>query len=116
MMIAPATANTIAKISVGLADNLLTTICLASCAPLLIAPAMNQQMWHHAATQENMKKLSTNPTVFLCGPAEGEQACGDTGFGRMEEPEIILEACIDCLDEKNTQAASLTGKNILITA
>lgn len=116
IIIAPATANTIAKISVGLADNLLTTICLASRAPLLIAPAMNQQMWHHAATQENIKKLSGNPAVFLCGPAQGEQACGDTGFGRMEEPEIILEACIDCLGEKNTQAGSLRGKNILITA
>ncbi len=116
IIIAPATANTIAKISYGMADNLLTTLCLATRAPLLIAPAMNQKMWHHPTTQKNIKKLSTQSSVFLCGPAQGEQACGDTGFGRMEEPQTILEFCLDCWCEDNQQSVVLKGKTVLITA
>ena len=116
IIIAPATANSIAKISCGMADNLLTTLCLATCAPLLIAPAMNQKMWQHPTTQENIKKLSTQSSVFLCGPAQGEQACGDTGFGRMEEPQTILESCIECLHENNSPSAALKDKTVLITA
>ncbi len=116
IIIAPATANTIAKISCGMADNLLTTLCLATRAPLLIAPAMNQKMWHHPTTQENIKKLAAQSSVFLCGPAQGEQACGDTGFGRMEEPQTILEYCLDCLYEDIQQSIALKGKTVLITA
>ena len=116
IIIAPATANTIAKISCGMADNLLTTLCLATRAPLLIAPAMNQKMWHHPTTQENIKKLSAQSSIFLCGPAPGEQACGDTGFGRMEEPQTILESCLDYSYEDSQQSIGLKGKTVLITA
>ncbi len=89
ILVAPATAHTIAQLASGLAGDLLTTLCLASSAPLILAPAMNQQMWHHVATQENIQRLVSRG-VQLIGPAEGEQACGETGFGRMVEPEDIV--------------------------
>jgi len=91
ILIAPATGHKIAQLANGMADDLLTTLCLASTAPLVIAPAMNQQMWKHAATQENIQRLLERG-VQLIGPAEGEQACGETGFGRMVEPEDIVNA------------------------
>ena len=91
ILIAPATAHKIAQLANGMADDLLTTLCLASTAPLVISPAMNQQMWKHAATQENIQQLLERG-VQLIGPAEGEQACGETGFGRMVEPEDIVNA------------------------
>ena len=121
IIIAPATANTIAKISQGYADNLLTTLCLASKAPLLIAPAMNQQMWHNSITQHNIKTLSrlspgSHSRIIFCGPAQGEQACGDTGFGRMEEPQMILESCIEYLCDNSPQSTELKDKTVLITA
>jgi phosphopantothenoylcysteine decarboxylase/phosphopantothenate--cysteine ligase len=89
ILIAPATAHKIAQLSYGLADDLLSTLCLASSAPLLIAPAMNQQMWAHPATQENIERLVARG-VNLLGPAEGEQACGENGPGRMLEAEEII--------------------------
>jgi len=127
IIIAPATANTMAKIACGIADNLLTTLCLASQAPLLIAPAMNQQMWNNTITQENIAGLSKKSSVFLCGPAQGEQACGDVGYGRMEEPQIILERSIEIFGDnlnhadgsssaKGSAGLLLAGKQILITA
>jgi len=91
ILIAPATAHKIAELASGLAGDLLTTLCLASTAPLVLAPAMNQQMWQHIATQENIQKLISRE-VSLIGPAEGEQACGETGYGRMVEPEDIVNA------------------------
>jgi len=112
ILLAPATANTIAKIAQGVADNLLTTLCLASQAPLLVAPAMNQKMWHHSATVNNIDILSQRQSVFLCGPAEGEQACGDVGQGRMEEPEAIL----DYYAAQIEKTSSLKDKRVLITA
>lgn len=113
IVIAPATANTLAKITYGLADDLLTTVCLASKAPLAIAPAMNQQMWHNAATQHNVQTLQQRG-VRVFGPAAGEQACGDVGFGRMLEPEQLLTAT----EQLFTPAvpAILAGKHIVITA
>ncbi len=90
ILIAPATAHMIAQLACGLAGDLLSTLCLASTAPLVLAPAMNQQMWQHAATQENTQRLLARG-VQLIGPAEGEQACGETGFGRMVEPENIVK-------------------------
>ena len=122
IIIAPATANTIAKITYGLADNLLSTLCLASKAPLLIVPAMNQQMWLNEATQTNIKLLNTRKQISLCGPAIGEQACGDNGPGRMESPENIVHAVCSIL--KNNEFASssstnhqtLKNKRIIITA
>ncbi len=113
IVIAPATANTLAKITYGLADDLLTTVCLASKAPLAIAPAMNQQMWHNAATQHNVQTLQQRG-VQVFGPAAGEQACGDVGFGRMLEPEQILSATEQLLAPATTPP--LAGKRIVITA
>ncbi len=119
ILIAPATANTIAKISQGIADNLLTTLCLASSAAVIIAPAMNQQMWHSEANQENIRRFEGRAAINLIGPARGEQACGDTGPGRMEEPESIMQYCAQQLQQiKEKQALSglLNGIKVLITA
>lgn len=85
VVIAPASANTLARLTVGLADDLLTTLCLATPAPLAVAPAMNQQMYAHAASQHNLKVLAERQ-VKVWGPAQGAQACGDVGPGRMLEP------------------------------
>ena len=119
ILIAPATANAIAKIAHGMADDLLTTLCLATKAPLLIAPAMNQQMWRNEATQENIKCLSRRRAVSFCGPAEGEQACGDIGPGRMEEPDSLLNSCLSLLSsaaKTDYKKQRLKGKCVLITA
>ena len=90
VVIAPATANTIAKIRAGIADNLLTSIVLATEAPIVIAPAMNRVMWENRATQDNIRTLRERG-FLISGPASGFQACGDTGAGRMSEPEDILK-------------------------
>ncbi|MCW8929623.1 MAG: bifunctional phosphopantothenoylcysteine decarboxylase/phosphopantothenate--cysteine ligase CoaBC [Gammaproteobacteria bacterium] len=115
ILIAPATANTMAKIALGMADDLLTTLCLASNAPLLIAPAMNQQMWRNEATQSNVEILKQRNSVSFCGPAEGIQACGDSGPGRMEEPDGLLKSVIDEFDVQ-AEKKCLKGKKVLITA
>lgn len=91
VLIAPATADLIARLVHGMADDLLTTLCLASEAPKLIAPAMNQAMWRHPATQRNVEQLGADGWQLI-GPAAGDQACGDIGPGRMSEPEAIFEA------------------------
>ncbi len=110
ILIAPGSANFIARVATGLADDLLSTICLATDAPLLLAPAMNQQMWLNAVTQENLEKLQTRG-IGLLGPVEGEQACGETGPGRMlEAKEIALLAA------KSFETNILTGSRILVTA
>ena len=117
IVIAPATANTMAKLAMGMADNLLTTVVLASEADLLIAPAMNQQMWAHPATQENISKLALRHT--LLGPAAGEQACGDVGYGRMLEPQELFEAVSSHFaNHGNNQQLDqkLAGQRVLITA
>ena len=111
IVIAPATANVIARLTYGMADDLLTTVCLASPAPVMVAPAMNQQMWKHAATAHNIRTLMDRG-VTVAGPAEGEQACGDTGPGRMLEPAAILAALEECCATSNL----LAGKRVLITA
>lgn len=110
-LVVPATANTLAKLANGMADDLLTTLCLASDAPLAVAPAMNQQMYKALATQANLKTLAQRQ-VHIWGPAQGEQACGDVGPGRMLEPMEILGQ-IEALfaDEQ-----LLAGKRIVITA
>lgn len=91
IVIAPATANTLAKLAHGLADDLVSTLCLASDAPLAVAPAMNRLMWAHAATQANVATLRARGVAFL-GPDSGGQACGEVGEGRMLEPEAIVAA------------------------
>ena len=90
LLIAPATANCLAKLTHGIADDLLTTVCLATTAPIKVAPAMNQQMWQAAATQENCLKLQQYG-IALWGPASGVQACGEIGAGRMLEPAELVE-------------------------
>ena len=110
VLIAPATANFMAKLSHGLADDLLSTLCLATSAPIFIAPAMNQQMWHAPATQNNVRILE-NRGVHILGPAPGEQACGDVGLGRMLEPvdlaNMLMQSPIEPL---------LANRHIVITA
>ncbi len=110
LLIAPASAQTISKIARGEADNLLTTTILASDAPLLIAPAMNNVMWRNAVMEENIELLLARGVTIL-GPASGDQACGEDGPGRMLEPSEIAE----CL-QLQLQPGSLTGKNVVITA
>ncbi|MDO6445308.1 bifunctional phosphopantothenoylcysteine decarboxylase/phosphopantothenate--cysteine ligase CoaBC [Colwellia sp. 1_MG-2023] len=93
LLIAPASANSIANITHGLANDLLGTIVLATNATIAIAPAMNQQMWHAEITQENIQKLK-NRGMHIWGPGQGEQACGDVGFGRLlEVPELVDQVC-----------------------
>jgi len=92
VLVAPASADFMARLSAGMADDLLATLCLAGEAPLVLAPAMNRQMWQAAATQENCATLRRRG-IELWGPDEGEQACGETGPGRMLEPQQLLAAC-----------------------
>ncbi len=109
ILIAPASANTLARLAHGLADDLLSTLCLASPSPVMTAPAMNQQMWAHPATRQNMSLL-TQRGIALIGPANGEQACGDVGPGRMEEPATILAAV-----NAHFAAGRLAGCKLLLT-
>lgn len=93
VVVAPATANTLAKLAHGLADDLVTTLSLATTAPVYVAPAMNHRMWLHAATQANVGTLKSRGVTVL-GPDEGDMACGEYGPGRMLEPEAIAAAVL----------------------
>ena len=118
LLIAPATANTLAKLAHGMADDLLTTLYLATTAKIFIAPAMNQQMWKAHATTENIAILREHGVHFI-GPASGEQACGDVGAGRMEEPLVTAEFVNDTFVKSTERVAKLgllQGLNITITA
>lgn len=110
VLIAPASANTLARLAQGLADDLLTTLCLATRAPVLVAPAMNQAMWQHAATRDNVRLLGERG-VQLLGPDSGDQACGETGPGRMREPEALVTALAE-----RFMPGSLAGCRVLVTA
>ena len=110
VLVAPATANVISRLTTGMGDELLTTLCLASPAPLAIAPAMNMQMYLHAATQNNLKVLAERG-VHIWGPGVGSQACGDVGPGRMLDPMDIVEEVTKFL-----QPAPQTDFSFLITA
>lgn len=110
ILIVPASADFLAKLAHGMADDLLSNICLARTCPLMVAPAMNMQMWEKPATQRNISQLKADDVVIL-GPDSGNQACGDNGMGRMLEPEDILEAI-----ESNGQPQLLAGKKVLVTA
>ena len=94
VLVAPATANTIAKLAHGLADDLVSTLCLATTAPIVLAPAMNHRMWGHAATQANVATLRARG-VRLLGPDDGAQACGEFGPGRLREPDAIVAALLE---------------------
>ncbi|GAA5525889.1 coenzyme A biosynthesis bifunctional protein CoaBC [Microbulbifer aestuariivivens] len=111
ILIAPASAQVLAKLAAGMADDLLSTLCLASEAPLALAPAMNQAMWRHPATAANVQTLQSR-AALIWGPAEGSQACGDVGPGRMLEPEAIVaeaESLWQC-------GTDLQGRHFVITA
>ena len=110
MLIAPATADLLARLAAGRADDLLTTVALATAAPLMLAPAMNQQMWRDPATDDNVQTLGSRG-VHLVGPASGEQACGDVGPGRMEEPAVIVKAAAGLFE-----SGLLAGKRVVVTA
>ena len=110
IVVAPATADFIAKIANGLADDLLSTMCLARECPLIVAPAMNRQMWQSPATRRNVERLLRDGVAIL-GPASGDQACGEVGMGRMLEAAEIAEAVAGFLQPK-----SMRGTRVLITA
>jgi phosphopantothenoylcysteine decarboxylase/phosphopantothenate--cysteine ligase len=110
IVIAPATADFIAKLANGLADDLLSTMCLARDCPLIVAPAMNRQMWGHPATRRNIERLLRDGVAIL-GPGSGDQACGEVGMGRMLEAAEIAEAVAGFLSPR-----LLEGARVLITA
>jgi phosphopantothenoylcysteine decarboxylase/phosphopantothenate--cysteine ligase len=110
VLIAPASADFIAKLAGGVADDLLSTLCLARTCPLMVAPAMNRQMWEHPATQRNIAQIKRDG-ISLLGPTGGPQACGETGMGRMLEPEVLLQEV-----ESYFQPKLLAGRRILVTA
>jgi len=110
ILVAPATANFIARLAQGRADDLLSTVCLATEAPVAVAPAMNQQMWMNAATQRNINTLEQN-RIRCFGPASGDQACGETGDGRMLEPSELVDATSQLFE-----TGILAGLKVVITA
>lgn len=110
LLLAPATADLLARLAAGRADDLLTTVALATPAKIMLAPAMNQQMWRDPATTQNSSTLLARGFSVI-GPAEGIQACGDVGPGRMEEPAVIAAAAADLF-----QSGLLAGKRVVITA
>ncbi|MCU0970368.1 MAG: bifunctional phosphopantothenoylcysteine decarboxylase/phosphopantothenate--cysteine ligase CoaBC, partial [Gammaproteobacteria bacterium] len=110
VLICPASANRLARLAHGLADDLLSTLCLAATAPVAVAPAMNQAMWRHPATQANVARIAARG-VHLWGPAEGGQACGDIGPGRLLEPADLLRRVVDLLS-----GGALAGVRVLLTA
>ncbi|MDQ3472541.1 MAG: bifunctional phosphopantothenoylcysteine decarboxylase/phosphopantothenate--cysteine ligase CoaBC, partial [Acidobacteriota bacterium] len=116
LLIAPATANIIAKFANGIADDFLTSTYLASNAPVVVAPAMNTTMWNHPATERNLNQLRADG-VRIVEPDAGEMACGTIGPGRLSEPERIVAAALETLRARERTAQSdLTGEHVLITA
>jgi phosphopantothenoylcysteine decarboxylase/phosphopantothenate--cysteine ligase len=131
VLIAPATANTLAKMAAGFADDLLTTLCLATRAPCWVAPAMNSVMWEHPATVANMQTLQSR-SVRVLGPGSGSQACGETGAGRLLDPDDIVALLDQQIGQKDdglsakhgdgklidgtSKLSELAGKRVLITA
>ncbi|TNE75316.1 MAG: bifunctional phosphopantothenoylcysteine decarboxylase/phosphopantothenate--cysteine ligase CoaBC [Gammaproteobacteria bacterium] len=111
VVVAPASADFLARLAQGMADDLLTTVCSATEAPIALAPAMNQAMWRNHRTQRNIKLLEDDPQIRLWGPDQGQQACGDTGPGRMLEPQALLER----IQGASTDGV-LSGKRVVITA
>ena len=110
IVIAPASADFIARLANGMADDLLSTVCCATEAPIALAPAMNQAMWSNGRTLRNIQMLAADPQIQLWGPDQGSQACGDMGPGRMLEPAAIF----DCI--ASGDAGALGGKRVVITA
>ncbi len=115
VLIAPATAEFIARLAAGAAPDLLTTLCLATKAPIVIAPAMNHVMWSNPAVQAN-RELLEGRGVSLLGPEDGDQACGETGVGRMMQPDDIVAAIQPVAAVSVTSSAVLEGKTVMVTA
>lgn len=111
IVVAPATANVIAKMACGIADDLLSTTLLAATSPIVVAPAMNSNMWRAAATQENMQRLRERG-VLVAGPGRGYLACGDVDEGRL----IEIETIADTVEQAVCESSALAGERILITA
>ena len=111
LLIAPATADLIARMAAGMADDLLAAVALVTRAPMLLAPAMNVHMWEHPITQANVERLRMTRRLHVVGPGQGELACGDVGRGRMAEPEEIVTAAAALLEKKD-----LEGVRVLVTA
>lgn len=111
LLVAPATANILGKFAHGVADDFLSTLYLSTLTPVVIAPAMNVEMWHHPATQENIRILRQRG-VILVEPAAGYLACGEEGEGRLAEPEEVVQAVFDILQPRKT----LRGQRVLVTA
>jgi phosphopantothenoylcysteine decarboxylase / phosphopantothenate---cysteine ligase len=117
LLVAPATANIIAKFAHGLADDFLSTVYLSNTNPVLIAPAMNVEMWNHAATRANIKILRERGVSFV-EPGVGYQACGEVGMGRLAEPEEIVESALEILKSRVSELKSLdfAGEHVMVTA
>ncbi len=111
VLVAPATANLIARMAQGMADDLLTTVLLATDAPVVVSPAMNTQMWHHPRVQANLKVLGDAPRHSVVDPDEGELACKEVGPGRLPDPQVLLQA----VDAATTKSL-LAGNHVLVTA
>lgn len=114
VVVAPASADFLARLAQGMADDLLTTVCCATEAPIAVAPAMNQAMWKNVRTQRNMSLLAEDPQITVWGPDQGEQACGDTGPGRMLEPDALASRIL--ADATRATVRALAGKRVVITA
>jgi phosphopantothenoylcysteine decarboxylase / phosphopantothenate---cysteine ligase len=115
VLVAPATAGFLARLAAGIADDLLTTLCLATAAPVAVAPAMNRLMWANPATRDNVSLLAARG-VLLFGPGSGDQACGETGEGRMLEPHEIVAALAASVAPRVDDSGPLAGRKIVITA
>ena len=111
LLVAPATADLIARLAAGLGNDLLTTLALVTRAPLLLAPAMNVHMWQHPLTQANLERLRQCGRLHVVGPGEGLLACGDVGPGRLADPALIVEAAARVLEHHD-----LAGRRVLVTA
>lgn len=114
VVIAPATAHCLARLANGFADDLLSTLCLATEAPMLLAPAMNRIMWSDVATVRNVDRLRADGKLFI-GPGSGDQACGETGAGRMSDPDDIVAQLVESIGNLGP-GARLNGRHIMITA
>jgi len=111
ILVAPASADFLARLAHGLASDLLTTLCLATDVPIIVAPAMNRLMWANAATRANMASLAARG-IDVIGPAEGDQACGETGPGRMVEPDVLAAAVMDA----PATSGALASRKVIVTA
>src|SRR5262245_40560952 len=115
LLVAPATANTLAKFANGIADDFLSTLYVSTTAPVLVAPAMNVEMWAHPATRENVGRLRERGVQFV-DPEEGYLACRTVGAGRLADPGLIVERAIHVLANRRSPEPDLSGETVLVTA